>query len=503
MDEQQSIFEQKRATIMNDFETSGNSNAAQLALLDFLEQLLPTVDEIVLKTPLQGSLDFAILSECKFDNIVGIVLHPGQVTRITNLPRTITRLHVADNLLQDLAELPDSLVDLDAKNNGFRALDLSYLRHLKSVHVSENELRELKLPQSVETVYCENNRLVELDLAGLDHLQTLHCSGNPVLVIRNAASQTQIHMENNPVSEIQRELQLSNVSENQRQLSNVSEKSKETSVIQVDLHVAIEMYMEKKNQYESKLKMILRKNADSMTTSNMKRSERRANLRQLRMLAPCIKCARPVTTVFSNRDRIYRAKCGDPKHPCELDVEIHAGFYQDLGYGLQLVREETEETKQKMIQLKMDSVFNYKTEKQALAQSEEYKKNYELDVWTLENVKQKYEDLQMSEERKDHVAKLQKQIYAIEAQIHQILDAKRTSSVSSIALSEEARLTQDAMDLYVNELMPTHQELQRTVYEWMEMECRGIDEYHLIEKHSKLMKRDDVLEDGKVVRYTW
>jgi len=498
MDEQQSIFEQKRATIMNDFETSGNSNAAQLALLDFLEQLLPTVDEIVLKTPLQGSLDFTILSECKFDNIVGIVLHPGQVTRITNLPRTITRLHVADNLLQDLAELPDSLVDLDAKNNGFRALDLSYLRHLKSVHVSENELRELKLPQSVETVHCENNQLVELDLAGLDHLRTLHCSGNPVLVIRNAASQTQIHMENNPVSEIQRQL-----SKEKERRKGISSKDKDSSAIQIDLHVAIEMYMEKKNQYESKLKMILRKNADSMTTSNMKRSERRANLRQLRMLAPCIKCARPVTTIFSNRDRIYRAKCGDPKHPCELDVEIHAGFYQDLGYGLQLVREETEETKQKIIQLKMDSVFNYKTEKQALAQSEEYKKNYELDVWTLENVKQKYEDLQMSEERKDHVAKLQKQIYAIEAQIHQILDAKRTSSVSSIALSEEARLTQDAMDLYVNELMPTHQELQRTVYEWMEMECRGIDEYHLIEKHSKLMKRDDVLEDGKVVRYTW
>jgi len=498
MDEQQSIFEQKRATIMNDFETSGNSNAAQLALLDFLEQLLPTVDEIVLKTPLQGSLDFAILSECKFDNISGIVLHPGQVTQITNLPRTITRLHVADNLLQDLAELPDSLVDLDAKNNGFRALDLSYLRHLKSVHVSENELRELKLPQSVETVHCENNQLVELDLAGLDHLRTLHCSGNPVLVIRNAASQTQIHMENNPVSEIQRQLS----KEKERRKGN-SSKDKDSSAIQIDLHVAIETYMEKKNQYESKLKELLWKNAVSMSDANMKRSDRRANLRQLRMLAPCIKCARPVTTVFSNRDRIYRAKCGDPKHPCELDVEIHAGFYQDLGYGLQLVREETEETKQKMIQLKMDSVFNYKTEKQALAQSEEYKKNYELDVWSLENVKQKYEDLQMSEERKDHVAKLQKHIYAIEAQIHQILEAKRTSSVSSIAMSEEARLTQDAMDLYVNELMPTHQELQRTVYEWMEVECRGIDEYHLIEKHSKLMKRDDVLEDGKVVRYTW
>jgi hypothetical protein len=500
MESQQSIFEQKRATIMNEFETSGNSNAAQLALLDFLEQLLPTVDEIVLKTPLQGSLDFAILSECKFDIFSGIVLHPGQVTQITNLPRTITRLHVADNLLQDLAELPDSLVDLDAKNNGFRALDLSYLRQLKSVQVSGNELRELKLPQSVETVQCENNQLVELDLAGLDHLQTLHCSGNPVLVIRNAASQTQIHMENNPVLEIQR--QLSNEKESQKGKSSLS-KDKDSSAIQIDLHVAIDTYMEKKNQYESKLKALLRKNADSMSDAHMKRSDRRANLRQLRMLAPCIKCARPVTTVFSNRDRIYRAKCGDPKHPCELDVEIHAGFYQDLAYGLELIREETEETKQKMIQLKMDSVFNYKSEKQVLAESETYKKNYELDLTSLEDAKQSYEDLQMSEERKEHAAELQKQIFAIEAQIQQILEAKRTSAVLSMALSEDARLTQDAMDLYVGELVPKRQELQRTVYEWLEVERRGIDEFHLIEKHSRLMKRDAVFEDGKVVRYTW
>jgi hypothetical protein len=499
----QTIFQQKRANIERASD-SNSENAGQLALLDYLEQLLPTVDEIELKIPLQGKLDFAILQECKFDNIRGIILEPGQVTHITNLPRTITRLHVGNNLLEDLADLPDALIEFDARSNGFRRLDLSYLSHLKSVQLSNNELQEVRFPQSVETVNCENNHLKELDLLGLDHLQTLHCSGNPLLVIRNAASQTQIHMVNSPVVEIQKEKGESR--------SSKSSKSSSTfeSRIDVDVQDAFQKYMSKKSQYETKLRAVLQRNAESMNGSKMKRKDRREGLRQLRMHAPCIKCSRPVTTVFSNRDRIYRAVCGDRVHPCELNVEIHAGMYQDLVFGLEIVREMLVESTQRMIELKMDSVFSYKPEKQVLAESEKQKAEYELDKSIFEESLKEYEDLQMSEETMAKIAELQKEIFAIDAQIQQILQHdSNDSAVLSSALSNHDQLLRDAMQIHVNELVPKRRELQRTMYEWMEMEKLNdtIDtnksQFRLIEKHSRLIKRDYVLEDGKVVKYTW
>jgi len=478
---QQTIFQQKRANIPDD------EKSAQLALLDFLETLLPTVDEIVIKTPLQGKLDFSILSECKFDNIREIQLCPGQVTEIVHLPRTITTLHVGNNLLQSLADLPESLVVLDAPSNGFRRLDLSYLRHLKSAQVSDNELEELMLPVSIETVHCENNRLKVLDVNGLDNLRDLHCSGNPLLAIHNASSSVRIDMENNPVLEIEKR-----INKGKRSTSASSSSSLSNRGLPIPLYDAVHKYMEKKNQYETKLYAVLRKNADSMV--NMKRSERRQHLRELRMRAPCIKCGRPVSTIFSNKNHVYRARCGDRKYPCELDVEIHREQCQDLIYSVGIVRDASEEIQQKLVELKMDSVFNYKSDKKVSDELETYKKELESDTLIYTSAKQDYDDLYLSEERKTKIDELRKEIFAINTRMQEILQTKRESMAG---MSNRDLVLQDAIQLYVDELKPKQVELQQTMYEWMEFSWK------LVQNHSRLSKRDYVLDDGKVVKYTW
>jgi hypothetical protein len=484
MSEQQTIFQQKRANVPDD-EKSG-----QFALLDFLEHLLPTVDEIVLKTPLRGQLDFSILSECKFDNIRAIVLEPGEITGIVNLPKTIRTLHVPGNLLQDLVDLPESLVELHAPSNGFTSLDLSALSELKRAHLSNNELQDIRLPASLETLVCENNRLRELDLAGLDALRHLHCSGNPLLSIRHAQDHLEIDMENNPMVEIQKDRE-----RNSKQKKGDHDQNQNKNK-DIDVQDALAKYMAKKNEYETKVKSMLETSAESM--QKMKRAERRANLREIRMHAPCIKCARPVGTIFTNKKRVFKAVCGDPKHPCELSVEIHAGQYQDLLLGLSIISEECREVQQKMIEMKMDSVFNYnKDERQLAAAFNDYKEQYTLDMEIYKSAQQDYAELYVSEERQRKIDALNAKIFGIQTNIDQILLEMKKMDTSN-AVSKKPEAMRDAMRAYIDELIPARLELQHTVYEWMELE-KGV----LIERHSRLSKRDYVLNDAEIINNTW
>ena len=106
--------------------TIEENNTAQESLLDFLENLHPSLTEIVFKEPLNGDLDFAILKECNFTNITSIKCLPGNITSVTNLPEKITEFVCPQNLLIELDGLPKSLTILEIPDNGLKSLDFKF-----------------------------------------------------------------------------------------------------------------------------------------------------------------------------------------------------------------------------------------------------------------------------------------------------------------------------------------------------------------------------------------
>ena len=95
--------------------------------------------------------------------------------------------------------------------------------------------------------------------------------------------------------------------------------------------------------------------------------KRRELLQDMKM--PCVYCDRAVNTLFSCKNRIYKAVCGDDKNPCAFHIEIEAGKYTDvisMVNALKIVNIENE--RETIIKTKMDTLLNYQTENNAVKQ---------------------------------------------------------------------------------------------------------------------------------------
>uniref|UniRef100_A0A6C0I0T4 Leucine-rich repeat domain-containing protein n=1 Tax=viral metagenome TaxID=1070528 RepID=A0A6C0I0T4_9ZZZZ len=465
------IIEQKRRDILNDSSTA----TSQRELLDILENLLPTVDSIIFKEPLHGDLDFAVMQECGFNNVTSLVFEAGDITSIRNLPKQITRIHIPNNLLAHLEDLPESLVDLNAAGNGLQRIDLSALQNLKSVNISNNELTELILSPSIETLLCENNKLVELDLDGMDTLKTLNCNGNPLLSITNFQDTiSNFTMESNPALEIRKKM---DQTEKKEVKSNIEFKQ------------ALNQYFEIKNEYEEtkkEKKTILYQRYKKRGISKI---ERRQLLNDYKM--PCVFCQRPVNTNFSIKGHIYKAVCGDEKSPCNLHIEIYSGEYKEIKEMLNFFRNLMEKEKEDIIKIKMDSLLNYKSEKKSV---KVFKKNLEeyneiSDFFKI--IEKDYEDLFFNKETDTKIKTKISNIFKLQEQMREMIDNYKRTSIEIGAGSQQ--MLSDIMLFYVEKLFPLYKNLHESKYPFKEIELSGnVDNpvFTLIQKSLEFNKLD-------------
>jgi uncharacterized protein involved in tolerance to divalent cations len=423
--------------------------------LDVLENLLPTVDNLVFKEPLNGDIDFAIMAECGFNNVTSMVFESGNITSIRNLPQQITRLHIANNLLAHLEDLPESLIDLNAAGNGLQRLDLSALPNLRTVNVSNNELVTILLSPTIETLLCENNKLVELNLDGMDALKTLNCNGNPLLSISNFQESIEnFMMESNPALEIRKKMDGQS-----EQQSEESEKSN------IEFKQAIRNYFEMKKTYEEnkkemKTRMYERERAKKTSKKQIREMLESANI-------ACVNCDRPVNTVFTCKDRTYKAVCGDEKNPCNLRIELYAGEYKDVRNMLLFFRQAMQDGREDIIKIKMDSLLNYDTEQKSV---KVFKKNIEEynEISTyFKSLEKDYEELFFNEQTIAKIKNKSIEIFNLQETMRKMIEEYKRTDVGS-----QNTIT-DIMLLYMEELLPKYKTLDQLKYPFKEMEIAG------------------------------
>jgi hypothetical protein len=462
------IIEEKRQNILKDSSTA----TSQRELLDVLENLLPTIDNLVFKEPLHGDIDFAVMEECGFNNVTSLVFEAGDITSIRNLPKQITRIHIAQNLLAHLEDLPESLVDLNAAGNGLKRIDLSKLPNLKSVNVSNNELTDIILSPSIETLLCENNKLIQLDLDGMELLKTLNCNGNPLLSITNFQDTIEnFTMETNPALEIRRKM------------------GKETNEAKpnVEFKQAIQHYFEIKNEYDEKRKekkSILYEKAKKRGIAKIKRREMLQNYKM-----PCVFCERSVDTIFTCKDRVYKAKCGDEKNPCNLNIEIYAGDYKAITYTLNLFKTMMEEQREEIIKIKMDSLLNYQSEQKSVKEFKKKLEEYNEIVDFFKIMEKDYEDFFFNKETDAKIKMKTLNIFKLQEQMRKMLDDYKRTSIEVGAGSQQT--LSDIMLFYAEKLLPEYRNLQEFKYPFKEIEYIEPElTYVLIQKSIEFNKID-------------
>lgn len=464
----------------------------QRDVLDTLENLLPTTTEIIFQKSLEGELDFSILKKCHFDNITSLMFEPGRITQLKNLPHTIVKLHIANNELKTLTDLPENLVELNISSNSIQKLDLRQQLKLLVLEASYNELVELNLPLNIESVIINHNKLRELDLDGLTRLKTLHCNGNPLLSIQHYPNTIEdFLMENNPVIYIDKNTE-------PLETSTKTDKQKPNPALpDISAEEAIRKYYELKSQYET-------------TVSNRKRNLYEKNKKKYRrnppplpeQKYPCVKCGRPVNSIFSKEETIYKVQCGDPQQPCGLDIEINAGAYYPYPFVLEVFQSDIEEQKENIIKLKMDDLFHYIHEKTSVQKfNKEFKKYENTEEIYQENLAL-YENLYFDKKKQEIIKEKNKTVFQMQETMRKIIQDYKNDAISNE--SEKQEKMKDMMMFYHHELMPLYKNIQNMKYEVMEM---NIDEKNeektLLCYPAVLSKMYCLLGDGSsVIKYT-
>tara|TARA_B100001093_G_scaffold496100_1_gene541328 strand:+ start:862 stop:1644 length:783 start_codon:yes stop_codon:yes gene_type:complete len=129
------------------------------------------------------------------------------------------------------------------------------------------------------------------------------------------------------------------------------------------LNEAITQYYKLKEEYEDKI------NQNKLKIINnpiLTLNEKEKKFKQIKKY--CINCKSEGGTIFSNKDGILKAKCGNLSKPCGLNIEIKKGKYvlsDDLVNNLQ---KKINNIKIEIIKIKLDFLFNYISESEALAQ---------------------------------------------------------------------------------------------------------------------------------------
>jgi len=470
-----------------EFSIQSENNSAQQQLLDFLENLHPSLTEIVIKDPMTGDLDFQILKECNFTNVTSIQLPPGNITSIRNIPDTITELICPQNLLIDLEDLPPKIVVLELNENGIKHLNFRKLTSLKMLNVSQNLFSDIRnLPSTLEKLYCSNNRIKILDLEGIDNLKTLYCENNAMLVINHFPDTiTDLKMENNPTVETNRETETS-----------------EDNTTMIDVKESLNKYFKLKAKYE---KERLQKKRDLYHKGIEKGFGRRKIVNQIQGLRhKCINCRNPGNpegTIFKIDKRTYTAVCG-AQHPCALNIRIFAGIYSDLYYYLTSFHDSVEELKSSTIQHKLDSLFNYVDEKSSIQRFKEIMEEYTQENEILKDIKYEYNHIYNNEERMEKIMEKQLHIEMLKSEINEWLNEYANTGNRTVLTT--------AIQSYVDELSTEIRNLQYLKNEINEVNIletsntKNFLEGHriLFQKSNQILKMDYTFgEPAKVEKF--
>lgn len=215
-------------------------------------------------------------------------------------------------------------------------------------------------------------------------------------------------------------------------------------------------------------------------------SKRDRQLKLLKLKSKCIKCKNLSGTVFSNKDGILKAVCGNTNQPCDLHIELKKGDYYSMEDIMNDTLEDAENAKEGIILNKLQLLFNYFSEEEALKEFTEDEKtlNENLDVYS--KIRTAYLQIVDNIKNKIKIKNLDNEIFI---QVSQIKDL-----VKKYNDTDSESFIKDVISLYRDELLGKLKEVMDAKYAYVNVEYNDSDDtYHLIQKPYTL---EDVVYDN-------
>lgn len=196
----------------------------------------------------------------------------------------------------------------------------------------------------------------------------------------------------------------------------------------------------------------------------------------------CVICQKKGGTIFTNKNRIITAKCGNEDAPCDLDIQINLGKHMSLNNALKLTNETISTTKASIIDLKLDLLFGLRTEEEISLDFEEDKQQYKTSVKHAESIKKLIKSIDeiLIEDPITHETRQISIKQYIRIKTKKLNDLVSTFKTLIKNYMEELDNTQisypilkQAMDIYVEEIFPLMTEIRKNKYAVTMMENQG------------------------------
>jgi hypothetical protein len=434
------IIEEQRERILKE------NNSAQEYLIDFLEKFNKASRDITILQSLHGDLDFNLLKEYGITSITKIILTKGEITSIIGLPETLLEFECPDNLLVSLDGLPNNITRIEIPYNYLEDFDMTSLTKVETLIINDNKLTSIEnISPTIKELNCSNNNLSFLNLSGVIKLEKLIVSNNPITVIENLPEGIiDFQMENTPSIEF-RNSNAATIIEN----NELKEKQK-------NVKDALNEYFKLKNKYESVIHEMKKKIFEKADT------KRQAKRDVLTIKPPCIKCKRPVGSIFSKKNGRYNAICGDSIKPCGLNIQIYVGeSNMNFNYILEIFREDNEELKENIIRQKLDTLFNYTTEQESIKLFKKELEEYNSNSSIYKKLLDKNNDLYHSIDKKHLIEKKNDEIFRLFERVKSLLKEYENT--------QNKEILKQAVYIQIKEIQPEIRNLRNLKHEIMEL----------------------------------
>ena len=250
---------------------------------------------------------------------------------------------------------------------------------------------------------------------------------------------------------------------------------------------ALQSYFKIKTKYEDAYQ---KKKNKIINNTNISNQEKREKIQQIK--TNCILCKKPVGTIFSYRNKHYKAICGSNESPCKLNIDLEAGNVVNINDTLEFVNNIYQEEINSLIKLKLDLLFNFTDEEATIKKFKELNDSLKSNNKILKHYRDMKDDIINNIEKQERIADIENSLEVL------LTDLKQNIS----QYKSEGKLTvlKDAMETNVNKILPMLKEKNKLEYIYQKMEFNGTDStYHLIQNKFLHNKLEDVVQPSKII----
>jgi hypothetical protein len=238
---------------------------------------------------------------------------------------------------------------------------------------------------------------------------------------------------------------------------------------------SINEYYKLKSNYENEIN---KHKKNIINNASLSWKEKKIEFQKLK--PKCFNCKRPGGTIFSikldisTKNRHLKAICGVIANPCNLNIDIELGSYEEVPYILKDTEKDINGLKLNIIDDKNKLLFGYIRTDAALNNFNEIKSQISELTTILEDYLNEYNNVADNKERND---KLNESIEMSEIYIVQLKE-----SIKQFNETNDIHYVNDALEIYNTNLKPLLKEIMNLKYrENMVWYNEDENTYHLIQ----------------------